>query len=325
MIQQLQNKHQIPILMVLSMLSVLGITPFIIIRFIENNIVAALIDLAIVTGILTLTAYARYTKKPHMISAFSALLINIGVTATIVTNGINSMLWIYPVIAATFFLIAPVKALFITVINIAVIASIPNLFAVVPLNSYLITSLMLAACAFAYATHANKQFNLLATLNSTDPLTDALNRRALNSDAKAAIAHAERTGCCYLLTFLDLDYFKKINDEFGHAEGDKVLKKMVIITRAHIRQQDKLYRFGGEEFVLLLPEIEEKEQANFINKLRENIKSELRTPAGKAVTVSFGVAAWTPDTTVASWFKRADDALYQAKEQGRDCAVFSQG
>lgn len=325
MIQQLKNKHQFTVLLLMSILSILGITPFIVIRFLENNITAALINLAIVTGILTLTAYLHYTKKSRMIGALSALLVNIGVTAIVITNGVNSMLWIYPVIAATFFLITPIKALFITLINIAAMASIPSLFTTVPLSSFIITSLMLAACAFVYAFNANKLFNLLAILNSTDPLTEALNRRALDSDTKAAIAHAELTGSRYLLTFFDLDSFKKINDEFGHAEGDKVLKQLVIITRSHIRQYDKIYRFGGEEFVLLLPDIEEKDQINFINKLRESIKNELKTPAGKAVTVSFGVAAWASGTNVANWFKRADDALYQAKKQGRDCAVFSQG
>ena len=238
-----------------------------------------------------------------------------------------------------------------------------------PLNSYFTTNLMLAACAFVYASFGNKQLALLAELNSTDPLTGALNRRALNDDTLAAISRAERYNSTYLLAFLDLDFFKKVNDEFGHAEGDRVLKQLVSITNSHIRESDKLYRFGGEEFVLIIPEIPPKEQVSFINKLRETIKNELKTPAGNSVTVScgfgsvgfcessyslcccsvdifgsgcigtlsnapclslgvvvtvsFGVAAWVPGTTVASWFKRADDAMYQAKKQGRDCAVFS--
>ncbi|WP_372761191.1 GGDEF domain-containing protein [Pseudoalteromonas sp.] len=324
MIQQLQNKHQLSILLVLSIVSVFGISPFIVIRFIENNIIAALINLTLVTGILTLTGFAHLTGKHRLASAIIALFINIGVASVIILNGVNSVLWVYPVIAVTFFLVNPLKALLITLVNVGVIATIPQLFNSIPLGSYLVSSLMLAVCAFVYATYANKQLDLLATLNSTDPLTGALNRRALNLDAAAAIAHAERSGSCYLLAFLDLDFFKKVNDEFGHAEGDKVLKQLVTTTKAHIRKYDKLYRFGGEEFVLIIPEIAPSEQVGFINKLRETIKNELKTPAGKAVTVSFGVASWIPGTTVASWFKRADDALYQAKEQGRDRAVFSE-
>lgn len=315
MFKQLQEKHQLSILLILSIVSVFGITPFIIIRFIENNIVAALIDLAIVSGILTLVGYAHYTKKPRVISAVIALLVNIGVIAIIITNGINSMLWVYPVVAVTFFLVKPIEALILTLSNVAIIASIPNLFDVMPLNSYFTTNLMLAACAFVYASFGNKQLALLAELNSTDPLTGALNRRALNDDTLAAISRAERYNSTYLLAFLDLDFFKKVNDEFGHAEGDRVLKQLVSITNSHIRESDKLYRFGGEEFVLIIPEIPPKEQVSFINKLRETIKNELKTPAGNSVTVSFGVAAWVPGTTVASWFKRADDAMYQAKNK----------
>ena len=101
-----------------------------------------------------------------------------------------------------------------------------------------------------------------------------------------------------------------------------MLKDFVSITTSHIRKYDRLYRFGGEEFVLLMLQSGEQQHA-FVDNLRAAIRTGLKTPDGEAITVSFGVAAWVPGTTEASWLKRADDALYLAKKSGRDLAIFS--
>jgi diguanylate cyclase (GGDEF)-like protein len=180
---------------------------------------------------------------------------------------------------------------------------------------------MVSLTSFVYASRSEKQLRLLETLNTVDALTGALNRRALNSDIDEALSIAERKATPYMLALLDLDHFKVVNDKYGHAIGDDVLKKLVTITTANIRKYDKLYRFGGEEFVLLIPEI--VDQQAFIHNLRIAIKNALKTPDGKEVTVSFGIAAWVPGATADTWFKRADEALYQAKASGRDCAIFS--
>jgi diguanylate cyclase (GGDEF)-like protein len=143
----------------------------------------------------------------------------------------------------------------------------------------------------------------------------------MSSDIKAALSNAENNGIEQLLAILDLDYFKTVNDKFGHAVGDQVLKDFVTITTSHIGKYDRLYRFGGEEFVLLIPNM--NDQHVFIDNLKTAIKQELKTPDGKEITVSFGVAPWVPGTTADTWLQRADEALYLAKGQGRDCAVFS--
>lgn len=176
--------------------------------------------------------------------------------------------------------------------------------------------------AYVYASHSFKQFNLLETLNTIDPLTGALNRRSLHSDIEAALSSAERNGTQQLLAIVDVDHFKVVNDNYGHTVGDQVLRDFVAIAIANIRKYDRLYRFGGEEFVLLFPEVSLQQQPACINNLREAIKNNLKTPDGKEVTVSFGVAAWVPGTTADTWLKHADEALYLAKARGRDCVVF---
>jgi len=322
MINQLQEKYQLSLLLLLASVAILGVFPFVVMRYLAGNFTAAIIDMSIIIGMIVLVAYAYYTKKIRILSAVIAVFINTGVVTIVIVNGIDSFFWVYPVFASTFILLKPIEAFGVNVIAGASLVALSDIFTVISLNSYIITTLMLTISAFVYSNHSLKQFRLLETLNTIDALTGAFNRRALSTDIEAALSNAERNDTVHLLAILDLDYFKKVNDNYGHAVGDQVLKDFVAITTANIRKYDRLYRFGGEEFVLLISGIDDQ-QHNFFNNLRASIKKELKTPDGNEITVSFGVASWKPKTTADTWLKRADKALYQAKAQGRDCAIFS--
>ncbi|AZQ84807.1 GGDEF domain-containing protein [Colwellia sp. Arc7-635] len=321
MINQLQEKYQLSILLLLGTVAILGVFPFIVVRYLAGNFTAAIIDITLIVGISALVAYAYYYKNIRVVSAIIALFINAGAVAVTVTNGIDSFLWTYPVLASTFILVKPVEAFVINVMTVTALVMLSNVFTVISLDSYLVTTLMLSMSAFVYASHGAKQFKLLETLNTVDALTGAFNRRALSSDIAVALSNAERNGSKPLLAILDFDYFKTINDKYGHTVGDQVLKDFVKIITAHIRKSDRLYRFGGEEFILLIPEIDQ--QHVFIDHIRNTIKNQLKTPDGKQITVSFGVAPWVLGTTADTWIQRADETLYLAKARGRDCAVFS--
>lgn len=319
----LQVKYQLSILSLIGIIAVLGVLPFAVIRYLQGNLIAAIINAGLALGIITLVAYAHRSNKPQSASIIIALFVNAGVVLMAVTNGINSFLWVYPVFATTFFLTKPVVAFCICVVAGVSLVVLSDILDVISLESYAMTSVVLSLSAFAYARHNEKQLRLLATLNTIDPLTGALNRRALTSDMEAALSNSERNGTSQLLAILDLDHFKEVNDKYGHAVGDTVLKEFVQIITAHVRKYDRLYRFGGEEFVLLISEISLQQQHMFIHTLRSSIKSQLRAPGGEEITVSFGVAPWLPGSSVDTWLKRADDALYLAKACGRDRAVFS--
>ncbi|WP_417221995.1 GGDEF domain-containing protein [Amphritea sp.] len=322
MINQLQEKYQQSLLLLLSSVASMGIFPFVVMRYLRGDVSGAIIDVLLILGITSLVAYGYFCKKVRLVSAIIAIFINIGVVVVVVANGVDSFLWIYPVLASTFVLIKPLEALFINVVVGTSLLFLADIFDTVSVLSYVVTILMLSISTFVYASHSAKQFDLLEKLNTVDPLTGALNRRAMNSDMNAALANAERNGIEQLLAILDLDYFKAVNDKYGHAVGDQVLQDFVAIITSHIRQYDRLYRFGGEEFVLLISGGSEQQQA-FIHNLKAAIKNTLKTPDGDEITVSFGVAAWVPGTTADTWLQRADDALYLAKANGRDCAVFN--
>ncbi|MGC2856808.1 diguanylate cyclase [Novispirillum sp. DQ9] len=144
-----------------------------------------------------------------------------------------------------------------------------------------------------------------------DPLTGTLNRRAFGLLAERQAAQAVRTGRSLSVLMMDLDHFKRINDQLGHAGGDAVLRHFVAVAREILRAEDSLCRFGGEEFVVLLPDTDGTQALAAAERLR-------RTFAASGHTVSIGIAALAPTETVEDLLRRADASLYEAKRLGRD-------
>lgn len=153
-------------------------------------------------------------------------------------------------------------------------------------------------------------------LASHDALTGALNRRHMNAAISAEIERSARHGHCMALLVMDLDHFKTINDQHGHQLGDQVLVSFVGTASALLRQHDQLGRFGGEEFVALLPETELDDAVIVAERIRLACTA-LHPAVG--CTVSIGVAAnAAAGDTVDSLFARADAAMYRAKSLGRN-------
>jgi len=126
------------------------------------------------------------------------------------------------------------------------------------------------------------------------------------------------------LILLDIDYFKRINDRRGHAAGDRVLERIGSIVQQAMRKEDYVGRWGGEEFIIVLPNTSQGFALAMAEKLRILIFDELFEPSQPLnVTASFGIGDIMDDEDFASVFKRVDDALYKAKNQGRNCCVLA--
>jgi diguanylate cyclase (GGDEF)-like protein len=155
-----------------------------------------------------------------------------------------------------------------------------------------------------------------------DPLTGALNRHALASRFAELRAQAASTGQPICTIACDLDRFKRINDLYGHARGDRVLKDAVRAMRSVLRGFDSLYRLGGEEFLIVLPRTTIEQGSEVAERVRAAV--ELARPGGLDVTVSLGVAACIgSDVDYGTVVARADRALYAAKRRGRNRVVAS--
>jgi diguanylate cyclase (GGDEF)-like protein/PAS domain S-box-containing protein len=155
-----------------------------------------------------------------------------------------------------------------------------------------------------------------------DALTGLPNRRNFEIRLKQEIARAARYGGPLSVAMGDIDHFKAVNDRFGHHAGDVVLKSVADLMRKSVRQADFIARWGGEEFIILLPETSVDIAEVLLNRLRTSIGNEVIAAIGRAVTLSFGVTAVTrsevkPDTPD-ELVNRVDRALYRSKQSGRN-------
>lgn len=165
---------------------------------------------------------------------------------------------------------------------------------------------------------AYKRIEELAEL---DELTGSLNRRSIMRILDDEIVRAQRSKSPCSLALIDLDWFKRINDSYGHPTGDEVLRTFAITMFANIRNNDRFGRYGGEEFLLILPDTSHESAAQMIDRLRQ-IVATLDWSAfsdGLSVTISAGVATLGPVETAEEILARVDNALYAAKEGGRNC------
>ena len=174
--------------------------------------------------------------------------------------------------------------------------------------------------AEAALREARQQAEALARI---DPLTAVPNRRAFYERMARVFDSLRREPSPICLAMVDVDHFKRFNDTHGHVFGDEVLVSLCRYFTAHLRPDDEAFRFGGEEFVILLPDTDAAGALRLAERLREGIAQMPLRHAGRVehVTCSIGIAAYAGDTDVDAWLGRADEAMYAAKASGRNCCV----
>jgi diguanylate cyclase (GGDEF)-like protein len=164
----------------------------------------------------------------------------------------------------------------------------------------------------------------LELIASTDPLTGAFNRRHLNLVGTNELSRSRRYNSTFTLLMLDIDHFKAVNDTYGHDVGDEALIETVAVIKNTIRSEDFLFRLGGEEFAVMLPETAKLAAFDTAERIRIAIsKIVIQTPIDPlSFTISIGIAENTSeDNGIDLILKRADEALYQAKLSGRNRVI----
>lgn len=180
---------------------------------------------------------------------------------------------------------------------------------------------MFSYLSFFYLSMVTSASRKLRQLATTDPLTGLLNRRHMTDLAEKELARFCRTGRPAGVILLDVDHFKSINDQFGHDVGDKVLLGITEVLLAQLRKQDQIARWGGEEYLALLPEADigiARESAERIRAALRNYDWRKATGLDLTVTISAGVSEFGPGEDLRATITRADRALYRAKAEGRD-------
>ncbi len=176
-------------------------------------------------------------------------------------------------------------------------------------------------CTLLYPLRNALLYRSVLTAAHKDPLTGIGNRAAFNEVLDREIELAQRHQRSLGMIVIDIDHFKSINDTYGHSVGDCLLKAMANCTENTIRLSDQLFRYGGEEFVVLLPETDGKGVKRLADRIRRNVAEMDCACEGRHIrmTASFGVATLRKDEGGKALFARTDQALYQAKKDGRNC------
>ena len=157
---------------------------------------------------------------------------------------------------------------------------------------------------------------------NTDPLTSILNRRAILRDVDNEIKRCQRHGQTCSILMLDVDYFKQVNDSYGHQVGDDVLVKIADTISNTCRQTDFVGRYGGEEFLIVLPQTDSMQAKDLAERIRENVAA-LSGDYAFDVSCSIGIAALSEGNDMHTLIKRADEAVYEAKHTGRNCTILA--
>ncbi len=322
LLDRLRNDLQLTVISIVGLLSVATVVPFAIFRLWNAQYLIGLIDCLIVASIgWSVTRTWRGGS-----SEYAGLIMAIVTTASCMLVSImfarHGMLWAYVVFTTNFMLTERRYALAGNLILLLTVGLHPAVF-----NSaqervvFLATGTMVSMAAFIFAYHNAIQRQKLVALASHDALTGLRNRLVMQTDLALAVETHRRSDTPCGIAMLDLDRFKRVNDVFGHDTGDRLLVDFANIAEAHCRKRDRIYRFGGEEFVILLPNTAAAGLRTALENIRAAVKDQLKAPDGNCVSVSAGAALLRGEADWPDWLARADAALYRAKGRGRNAVV----
>ena len=200
-----------------------------------------------------------------------------------------------------------------------------RIFREVPFANKEINSLENLLCALVYPLRNALTYKHAVELASRDPLTGAHNRMALSSSLLREVDLAQRQELPLSILVIDIDHFKSFNDQHGHAFGDDVLVAVSQTIANTVRRSDLVFRYGGEEFLILASHTAQEGAMLLAERIRENVAA-LQTVRGRdtRITVSIGVARLQDKEGAEAFFERADKAMYAAKKEGRNRSLLSQ-
>jgi len=271
--------------------------------------------------ILTASVYLYYltkNKTPPFTVYLPMTLMCLSQSLGIYYTGIQAVFWAYPVIIISYFVMPDRAAIIISIL----LTLLSGVFLYIQTEISLFIRFVFSMIVVCVLIRIMIRFVLslkdeLVKLSITDPLTHAFNRRYMDDQLKANLSSRKIA----TLLMIDIDHFKQVNDIHGHDAGDEVLKRLVLCLQTHARQDDLVFRMGGEEFVMLLANTGKEKAKVYANFLREQLAKIAIGDTDKAITVSIGASELNTQISLDEWLKQADVCLYQAKSQGRNQVI----
>jgi len=312
-----QRRQEEVILMMLCALSVPSILPFGVYRLLQGNWASAAVDLTLVIGMSATIVHVWRTGRYQVASLGVTLFYSVGMLVTVYLRGVALVYWVYPTMIAAYFVLRPAAALAINSASLLMLVAIlVSRMEVLNLMTIVVTIALVNLFAYIFAYRTGLQNKELHNAVELDFLTGVGNRRAMERRL-AEHANERRPHLESSLLLLDLDHFKQVNDQYGHAAGDKALIRLAELMRGHTRSSDRIFRYGGEEFAIIASGAGLSAAARLAEGIRAAVASATLLE-GHPITISIGVAFMDKERTPADWLAQADKLLYAAKQGGRN-------
>jgi diguanylate cyclase (GGDEF)-like protein len=316
MSRRMRQDVQLAIITLYSLCALLIIGPFAVFRLARGELAIGVTDSLIVVSFLALAALAWNPTWTRYVANLLAIVAASAVVFVILILGLSPM-WAISTLVGNFLMAERRVALISNGIMAIAITMQPGVFrGMAEQATFVAVVIMTSLFSLIFASRVTTQRLQLSELAARDGLTGAFNRRSLDHDLARLIEDHSRQP--HSLALLDLDNFKQLNDDHGHQAGDDILELLARVACEGTRGGDRFYRYGGEEFVLLLPETPLSGAEVALINLGQRFK-EAQSGDGPPVTFSAGLAEYLSDEDPETWLTRADRALMQAKRAGKDC------
>jgi diguanylate cyclase (GGDEF)-like protein len=302
----------------LSILAIVFVVPFAVNDFLKGRNALGFSIVCVVVAFAADGYAIRRGRQPPVPYALLIVPITATIGLSLATQGVIGAFWCYPVVLFFYFVLARPMARLCSGALLLMATAMVYRYLSMRITVRFCVSLVLTIAIIDIIQGIIRQLqHRLVEQAITDPLTGAYNRRHMETRLAEALESGRRREAPAALLLIDVDHFKRINDEQGHKAGDTVLKGLVRVVRSRARKVDLLFRMGGEEFVLLLPDTTESDAVSVAEDIRQAI-AQSSLLDGRVVTASIGVGSARPEDSAETWIKETDAAMYAAKEAGRN-------
>lgn len=302
-----------------SLVASLLLTPFVLNNFIQGRYYVAVLSLTVVVFCI-INIYSCYRNRYHEELNLYLLTpaLSIAIIVAVYKLGIAGSYWAFLGVLSYYFILPEKKAWIANVVFIAIITPVSwSVLEPAVLIRFITALVGVGIFAFLSMREVSKQHYMLIDYASSDSLTGVYNRSLLQMHLEQAIFQSNRTNTPMTIFMIDIDHFKKVNDEYGHAVGDAVLESLGQFLKTYFRESDMVFRVGGEEFLILIHNTDVSKGCDVAEKMRGKIERLSLIP-DQTVTVSVGVSGLQSEMDWKEWMKYGDDNLYRAKANGRN-------
>lgn len=312
---RMRGDRRLAVVTLFSFSSFAIIGPFAVYRITTGDWSIVIADALILSAFAAFTVLAWEYNKVLLAANLYAATASLAGLVTVLLLGVSPV-WIFGLLVANFLMADTRIAAIVSTIVIGFIALHPDTFyTLADYFAFLAVAVMVSLFSLIFATRVDSQHRQLTHLAARDGLTGAFNRRSLDEDL-ALLTRSGQAESDLSLALIDLDDFKRFNDEHGHDLGDRILVDLTAIVSSTTREKDRFYRYGGDEFILLMPRTDESGAEVAMKNLCREVSERLECPSGR-VRMSTGVAKFRDGESVEEWLGRADRALLNAKRSGK--------